>query len=157
MTDWIQRLGKWRVVFTGRLLGTRLITDPQARGARDWSDKLNALRVEGKMISELLISQGIFTEEEFAAAIRAESPAQAEAVHDIFETTLLSRAQVNAITFLLLEKGVIDQKSFVARYQEECRWLCEQYEREFPGFRATDTGMQIHAALAALTMKGWPH
>lgn len=155
--NWLERLGKWRALLTGRLLGTRLIYDPQARGARDLFDKLNVLAAEGSTVSGLLTSRGVFTPEEFAGALKAESPAQADAVGDLFETLLQLRAEQNAVTHLLMRKGLLDADEFRARLMKECEWLCARYEDEFRGFRATDHGLEIYdARLAAQTARGWP-
>ena len=108
--NWLERLGKWRMVLTGRWLGTRATDDPQAKAARDLFDQMNCLR-----------------------------------------------ADVNALSRLLIDKKVITAEEFTAQIQDEAKWLCEQYEKTFPGFRATDEGMVIYDMKAGReTTKGWP-
>lgn len=107
-TDWVQRLGKWRTVMTGRIIGTRPNTDPQAQGFRDLFDKANVLR-----------------------------------------------AAVNAVTALLIKKGVFTAEEYTRQLQEEAKWLCEQYEKQFPGFKATDYGLDVDTLKASQTTKGW--
>lgn len=106
--DWIQRLGKWRVVFTGWQLGTRAKGDPEG-----------------------------------------------DAVRDHRELSMALRAEANALTQLLVQKGVFTAEEFTAQFTEECRLLCGQYERKFPGFKATDDGMTIDTAIARDTTAGW--
>ncbi len=107
--DWLNRLAKWRSVLTGRVLGTRPITDPQTQGYRD-----------------------------------------------LFEKLLLLRAEQSAVASLLAKKGLITAEEFTRQVQYEAKVLCEQYEASFPGFTATDIGMDIDVAKAAQTTKGWP-
>lgn len=42
-----------------------------------------------------------------------------------------------------------------AQIQREAKYLCERYEQRFPGFKATDVGMQINAHIARDTTQGW--
>lgn len=156
-TNWLERLGKWRALLTGRLLGTRLITDPQARGARDLFDKENALSADARALRGVLVSKAVCTPEEFLEALGSDSPAQREAAGDIFETLLRLRAEINAVTWLLLHKQVVSAEEFTRTIHTEAKWLCEDYERQYPGFRAFDGGLTIFdLKLAAETTKGWP-
>lgn len=106
--DWLERLGKWRMVFTGWQLGTRKKGDPEGDAVRDHRELTMALRAEGNALAALLIAKGVFTAQEYT-----------DSVH------------------------------------EEARQLCEQYERRFPGFKATDEGMSINTAIARDTTAGW--
>lgn len=108
--DWINRLGKWRTVLVGRLLGTRPATDPQTIGYRRLVDQLH-----------------------------------------------LRDLECAALIWLLIEKQVITSDDLIREMQRKAQELCAAYEREFPGFRATDIGMDIDVARAAETTKGWPH
>ncbi len=108
-TDWLNRLGKWRSVLTGRVLGTRPSTDPQAQGYRD-----------------------------------------------LFEKLLILRAESTALSALILKTGLITQEQLHDQVQFEAKLLCEQYAERFPGFKASDIGMEIDVAKAAETTKGWP-
>lgn len=108
MTDWINRLARWRSVFAGWQLGTRLDTD-----------------------------------------------AECQAVRDHREATMLMRAEVNALVVLLIEKGVFTEKAYRDQIQVEAKYLCESYERRFPGFQATDHGLSIDPQKAANTTRTW--
>jgi len=105
----LNRLAKWRSVFTGRWLGTRSIQDPEAIAVRDVFEKLLILRVELTAISNLLIDQKIYS---------------------------------------------INQ--YMAQVTIECGHLQAALERQFPGHKACDYGMDIDIAIAAETTKGWP-
>jgi len=106
--DWINRLGKWRNVFTGWQLGTRPKCDPEADAVRYHREQSNMMR-----------------------------------------------AELNALVGLLVERKVFTAEEFTARLHEECRHLCEAYERRFPGFKATDDGMVITTHIARDTTAGW--
>lgn len=108
MTDWLNRLAKWRSVFAGWQLGTRPDTDAECRAVRDHR-----------------------------------------------EVTMLLRAEVNALTILLVEKGVFTREEHAAQLQEEARYLCAAYEKFFPGFTATDVGMNIDPQIAVNTTRTW--
>lgn len=104
----VNRLAKWRSVFAGWQLGTRVKGDPES-----------------------------------------------DAVRDHREVTLLLRAEVNALTGLLIQKGVFTLAEFQERITEECEHLEHTLERRFPGMKATDDGIQYDVPIAAETMKGW--
>lgn len=154
--NWLERLGKWRAALTGRLLGTRLLTDPQGRAARDLFDKVNILKAESSTLLGIIASKDIASAEEFKEALLPTHPAQTRAIHDLFGDLLRLRAEVSAIQYLLMQAGIIDEQKFGDTIQAECQWLCEQYERQFPGFKATDTGLNIDTSVALKTMQGWP-
>ncbi len=107
--DWINRLGKWRMVLVGRLLGTRPDTDPQTIGYRKLIDQLHMRDLE-----------------------------------------------CAALLGLLIDKGVLTSEEVTIQMQRAARERCEKYEREFPGFTATDVGISVDVAKAAETTKGWP-
>lgn len=106
--DWLQRLGKWRMVFTGWQLGTRPKGDPEG-----------------------------------------------DAVRDHRELSMALRADVNALTALLIEKNVFTAEEYSARLLKECEYLCHEYERRFPGFKASENGMVMQVEIARDTTAGW--
>jgi hypothetical protein len=69
----LEKVGKWRAVLTGRILGTRLMTDPAAQGFRDLFEKLILLRVEVSALGTLLVAKELVTAEELVAMIGAEA------------------------------------------------------------------------------------
>lgn len=100
-------LTKWRTLFTGWQLGTRAKGDPEG-----------------------------------------------DAVRDHRELTILLRVEVTAFTALLREKGVFTDDEWLAALEREAKLLAEDYERRFPGVRATSEGLTIDKRALAW-MKGW--
>jgi len=101
-------LCKWRSVFAGWQLGTRVDTDPEAQAIRDHR-----------------------------------------------EVTILLRAEVSALASLLIERKVITVDEFNQQLVIEAEHLERAYEKKFPGYRATDSGMSGDVATLLETMKGW--
>lgn len=94
----LERLTKWRSVFTGWQLGTRRIGDPES-----------------------------------------------DAVRDHREVTILLRAEVTALSGLLIQKGIFSADEFTLAVGEEAVRLEQDYQHRFPGAKATDIGMQFDA------------
>lgn len=92
----LQILCKWRTLFTGWQLGTRLDSDPEAQAVRDHR-----------------------------------------------EATILLRAEVNALTGLLIEKGVFTAAEFDIQLGDEAKALSDAYEIRFPGVSATYEGLSF--------------
>lgn len=103
----LQRVTKWRVLFTGWQLGTRAKGDPEG-----------------------------------------------DAVRDHRELTILLRVEVSALVGLLMRKGVITETEYDAALEREANQLDKDYQRRFPGVRATDDGLEIDAR-ALEWMQGW--
>lgn len=103
----LNRLTKWRTLFTGWQLGTRLKGDPES-----------------------------------------------DAVRDHREVSILMRAELNAITQLLIKKGVFTEDEFGLQLAHECGHLEKGFEERFPGVKANDSGLVIDARFTE-TSKGW--
>lgn len=86
----LEKLCKWRSIFAGWQLGTRVDTDPECQAVRDHR-----------------------------------------------EVTMCLRAEVNMLTRILLEKGVVTQAEVQRIVAEEAEYLSASYERKFPGMKAT--------------------
>lgn len=104
----LNRLIHWRTVFTGWQLGTRPIGDPES-----------------------------------------------DAVRNHRELSIILRAELNALTGLLIKAGIFTMEQFDAAIEEEAERLSADYARRFPGFTATDDGMKVDLKTAINTMKGW--
>ena len=102
------RLAKWRSAFAGWQLGTRPMQDPEAQAVRDHR-----------------------------------------------EVTMMLRAEVNALSSLLVSKGVFSNEEYLEQLVEEYTYLADVYEEKFPGFEATDEGLRLDPLNAAKTMAGW--
>lgn len=69
----MNRLAKWRSVFTSWQLGTRAKGDPESDAVRDHREVTIIMRAELNALGALLIQKGVFTAEEFTAACEAEA------------------------------------------------------------------------------------
>lgn len=89
---------------------------------------------------------------------RSDQDAECAALKDHREVTLMLRAEVTALTGLLIDKGIISVDEFTERVESESKYLCDLYETRFPGFHATDQGLTIDAKKAAETAARmhWP-
>lgn len=87
---------------------------------------------------------------------RSDTDAECLAVKDHRELCILMRAETSALLGLLLKKGVFTTDEFSAQVAEEAEELNEMYARKFPGFIATDSGIDIDIEKAAETMRDWP-
>ena len=86
---------------------------------------------------------------------RDESDTESQAVRDHREVTLILRAEVNSLLRMCIEKGQFDESEFQTALAEEADLLSKVYERRFPGFRATDRGLEVDTKIAADTTRGW--
>lgn len=66
-------LTKWRVLFTGWQLGTRMKGDPEGDAVRDHREVTILLRAEGSALVGLLLAKGVITEAEWSDALRREA------------------------------------------------------------------------------------
>jgi hypothetical protein len=66
-------LTKWRVLFTGWQLGTRPKGDPEGDAVRDHRELTILLRAEVTALTALLREKGVFTEQEWLAALEREA------------------------------------------------------------------------------------
>jgi len=86
---------------------------------------------------------------------RPKGDPESDAVRDHREVTLLLRAEVNALTKLLTDKGTFTIEEFKTQLTEEADYLSAAMEKKFPGMKATDTGIQMDTQIACETMKSW--
>jgi hypothetical protein len=86
---------------------------------------------------------------------RLKGDPECDAVRDHREVSMLTRVEVNALTRLLIDKGVCTEEEFNKQLTDEANWLSTSYEERFPGCKATDAGMEYDIPEAAETMKGW--
>lgn len=84
---------------------------------------------------------------------RPTGDAECDAVRDTRELLLLLRAEQSAIVSLLIDKGVFTEAEWDAEVVTAADGLSESYERRFPGFTATDVGLEMRMPLAGETMK----
>lgn len=69
----LNRLTKWRSVFAGWQLGTRIDTDPECKAVKDHREVTILLRVEVTALIKILIDKGVMTLEDFQKAMIEEA------------------------------------------------------------------------------------
>jgi hypothetical protein len=89
---------------------------------------------------------------------RPDDDAAAAGMRDLQEVRLLLRAEVSAITNVLIDRGICTAEELTLRVADECDLLNEAMAARFPGIRATDEGLLIDPVKAAETMRrlGFP-
>lgn len=85
---------------------------------------------------------------------RPKGDPESDAVRDHRELTLILRAEVNALTALLVEKGVFTSQEMYEQTEKEAEYLNERYEKDYPGVRAVDDGLVFDKRVEEW-MKGW--
>lgn len=86
---------------------------------------------------------------------REKGDPEGDAVRDHREATLIHRAELSALTTLLIQKGVFTAEEFHAQLEKDADLCSERLSARFPGIRATDVGLEFNPAVAKETMKGW--
>jgi hypothetical protein len=69
----LEKLTKWRTFFASWQLGTRTKGDPELQAVKDHREVTILLRAEVTTLVGLLIEKGVFTQEEFTAALAREA------------------------------------------------------------------------------------
>lgn len=76
-----------------------------------------------------------------------------QAYRDAVDFRLAARVELNALSTLLIEKGVFTREEFTAQVAIEAGLYDTQLEKLFPGYRTTDEGLSIDPRVAAETNK----
>jgi len=71
--DWVNRLGKWRTIFAGWQLGTRMKGDAECDAVRDHREATLIMRAELNALAQLLVDRGVFTAQEFSDQLNIEA------------------------------------------------------------------------------------
>lgn len=89
---------------------------------------------------------------------RPDSDGESRAVRHHREATILLRAELTALTGLLIRKGLITQAEFQDALEREAKQLDEDYARSYPGWSSTPNGLAMKLPEAADTMRrlGFP-
>jgi hypothetical protein len=77
---------------------------------------------------------------------------ECKAVKDHREVTMLMRVELNALLKLLLDKKVFTLEEFQNQIIEEADHLSVEYEKKFPGLRATEHGISYDIPQASETI-----
>lgn len=89
---------------------------------------------------------------------RPDSDPECQAVKDHREVTILLRTEVNALTALLIEKGVFTAEEFDIQVGDEAKALDEAFQKRFPGVTSTEHGLSFDISRAdeiSTWMGGW--
>lgn len=70
------------------------------------------------------------------------------ALRDATDARLIARAEISALTNLLVEKGIFTTDEFAEVLAREADFLSEGLAKLYPGFTATDTGLDVHSDAA---------
>lgn len=84
---------------------------------------------------------------------RPKGDPESDAVRDAVDARLILRVEVNAITALLIQKGVVTVEEYERAVETEAKAMCRMLEDRFPGVRATDEGIEIMVPEGAETIK----
>lgn len=89
---------------------------------------------------------------------RSDTDGEMRAVKDHRELTIMLRAEMTAMTGLLIKKGVITAEQFEAALVSEAGLLDKDYEQRFPGFHTDQYGVHMQLPEAAETARryGFP-
>jgi hypothetical protein len=79
---------------------------------------------------------------------------EAKAVKDHREVTILLRAEVTALTGLMINKGLFTAREFTEALTDEAEKLDRDFTARFPGVRSDDDGL-VFDQRAIETMRGW--
>jgi hypothetical protein len=80
----LEKLTKWRKFFASWQLGTRADSDGESRAVRNHRELSILLRVEVSALIALLTRKGVFTQEEWLAALEAEAKALDHAYEEAY-------------------------------------------------------------------------
>ena len=86
---------------------------------------------------------------------RARGDAECDALRDHREATILMRAELNAVVQVLCSK-VCTEDEWCQILLDEVQRLDHDFERRFPGFKASADGIDVDVAIAKKTTAGWP-
>lgn len=87
---------------------------------------------------------------------RSDTDPQARGYRDLFDKVLILRVEQTALLTVLLKKGIVTELEIQAAVEDEADLLEKDYQKAFPGVRATDIGLDIDIAKFLETTKGWP-
>lgn len=86
---------------------------------------------------------------------RSSGDPECQAIKDHREVTILMRAEINALTKIILENKICTQEKLQEILLEEAQYLDRSYEKRFPGFSTSFIGVHIDKK-GQETMKNWP-
>jgi hypothetical protein len=118
----------------------------------EWVDMTNLAQRYQNAMNKITKWRAVFAGQQLGT--RSKDDPECQAIRDHREVTILLRVEVTAITKLLIDKGICTLEELQQATIDEAELLEQDYEKRFPGMRATDIGMQYDHR-AAQTMKHW--
>lgn len=124
--------------------------------AREHVDIGALSRRTGAAVNKLAKWRSVFAS--WQLGTRLDTDGECRAVKDHREVTIMLRAEVSALTGLLEKKGVFTRVEFTQALLEEVEKLDADYEKRFPGMRATEMGIAYDVPEASETIRrfGFP-
>jgi hypothetical protein len=86
---------------------------------------------------------------------RTSEDPECQAVRNHREVTILLRTEVSALLELLVAKQIITTPEWESQLETEAEHLSRMYAGQFPGFTATDSGLELNMPLVSQTTRGW--
>jgi len=86
---------------------------------------------------------------------RAKGDPESDAVRDHREATLLLRAEVSALTELLVRSGVVSLSDYLDELTVQADQLNNRLGERFPGVTVTDDGIVVEVVKVYPWMKDW--
>lgn len=84
---------------------------------------------------------------------RSDTDGECRAVKDHREATILLRLELNALTALLVRKGVFKEKEFTEQLIQEADFFDKTMEKRFPGFRTSESSVDMNVPEALQTIQ----
>lgn len=136
----LNRFVKWRSVLAGWQLGTRALDEGgELAAVRDHLDAILPLQVELAALRRVLRVDSALCKD--AADLEPKNVLEGVRAHRM--TTLILRAEMNALISMLVKDRVITTEQFQSAMLDELVLAEQDMERRFPGARATDEGMRL--------------
>ena len=87
---------------------------------------------------------------------RPDTDPESQAVRDHRDLSLMLRIEMNALTGLLLKKGIFTEQEWRDALEAEAEQYDKDLEKRFPGVRSTENGLTFYDLNQVMTwQKGW--
>lgn len=125
-----------------------------------WYEKLKGIKMPTELAVKLSLAMEKFTKWRAVFAgwqlgTRDANDPECKAVKNHRELSMCLRVEVNALTKLMLDKGVFTGEEFQQQLLDEVQHMDKQYELQFPGISTDLTGIRYKMPEVAETMKNW--
>ena len=136
----LNRFVKWRSVLAGWQLGSRALDEGgEVAAVRDHLDATLALQVEIAALRKVLRVDPELCKD--AADLEPNNVLEGVRAHRM--TTLVLRAEMNALVAVLIKDGTVTMEQVQQAMLDEIALAESDMEHRFPGAKATDFGMRL--------------